>query len=95
MPKIVYNLEGNIGSDNDKIKMEKLTTGVVKRKLNPNELGHKSYRSRNKKKCFVCKTYDNVVSEQVIIFGHKTLSYVCIDCRKKLELNDRRCIEYE
>lgn len=81
--KIVYNTEND---NRTKLGMEKLPIGVVRRKLNPDGLGHKSYRSRNKKKCFKCfkcDSYDNVIVEQVIMFGHKTLSYVCIDCKKK------------
>jgi len=76
MPKIVER------SDNKtKIGMEVIPRGVVKRKLNPDGLSHKSYRSRNKKRCFVCNTYDGVIYEQIVIFGHKTSLYVCKNCK--------------
>lgn len=68
-----------------KLGMEVLPIGVVKRRLNPNGLGHKIYNSRNKKRCFICNTYDNVISEYVIIFEYYTIAYVCIDCKKKLQ----------
>ena len=69
-----------------KLGMEVLPRGVIKRKLNPNELGYKVFNSRNKKKCFICNTYDNITTEQVIVFGYRILSYVCIDCRNKEQI---------
>lgn len=75
MPKIVYDNRSKFG-------IEKLPVGVVKRKLNSTRLGQKVFNSRNKKKCFICNTYDNVIIEQVTMFGHRTLSYVCIDCKR-------------
>lgn len=73
----------NEDDNRTKLGMEVLPRGVLKRKLNPNELGYKMYRSRNKKRCSICNSYDDVISEQIVLFGYVTLSFICIMCRKK------------
>jgi len=73
-----------------KLCMEVIPIGVVKRKLNPNGLGHKIHNSRNRKRCFVCNTYDNVIYEQIVMFEHKTLSYVCKNCKDKKVIDNMK-----
>jgi hypothetical protein len=80
--KIICNSENN---SRTKLGMKKIPIGVVKRKFNPNGL-HKIFNSRNKKKCFICNTYDNIIVERVVMFGHDTVAYVCIECRNKEQI---------
>lgn len=75
---------------NRKLGMDVLPRGVVKRKLNPNGLGHKIHNSRNRKRCFVCNTYDNVIYEQIVMFEHKTSLYVCKNCKDKKVIDNMK-----